>query len=163
MFQWRGLLRNRYIVFFAATWLQSSAGTAYMFGMYSQSFKSTFGYNQQMLDGVGMAKDIGGNVGITSGFLGDVAPIWVVLLVGAVQSAFGYGMLYLSLTGKIPVPGFWFVCLYIAIGTNGATFFNTAGLVTNVKNFPNSRGPVVGLLKVSGVPLCASFGFLTPV
>lgn len=144
---WRNLCRNRWIVLAASSWMEASSGTSYMFGMYSQNFKTTLGYNQKMVDGVGMAKDIGGNVGITSGFVGDYCPCWVVLLIGAIQNAFGYGMLWLALTGRIPNPTFWQMCFYICIGTNGATFFNTAALVTSVRNFPSNRGPVVGLLK----------------
>lgn len=101
-----------------------------------------------MLDTIGMAKDIGGNVGIVSGFIGDLFPPWVVLLIGAVQNLLGYGFIWLVLTARIPAPPFWLVGTLICVGTNGATFFNTAGLVTCVKNFPRSRGPIVGLLKV---------------
>lgn len=32
-------------------------------------------------------------------------------------------------------------------GTNGATFFNTAVLVTCLRTFPHNRGMVLGLLK----------------
>ncbi len=39
------------------------------------------------------------------------------------------------------------MCLLIGIGTNGETYFNTIALVSCVKNFPKSRGPVVGILK----------------
>lgn len=36
---------------------------------------------------------------------------------------------------------------YIAVGANSQSFGNTASLVTCVKNFPESRGMLVGLLK----------------
>lgn len=144
----QNLLSNRWMVLAAATWMEACSGVSYMFGLYSESLKNTLGYSQQMLDGIGMAKDIGGNVGITSGFLGDYAPNWVVLLVGAIQNAAGYGMIWLVLTKRISAPPFLLMCFYICIGTNGATFFNTAAMVTNVKNFPHSRGPAVGILKV---------------
>lgn len=39
---------------------------------------------------------------------------------------------------------------------NGGTWFDAAGLVTNVRNFPSNRGMAVGVLK-SGVGLSASF------
>lgn len=39
------------------------------------------------------------------------------------------------------------MCLYICIGANSQTFANTGALVTCVKNFPESRGVVLGLLK----------------
>jgi hypothetical protein len=39
------------------------------------------------------------------------------------------------------------MCVLIFVGTNSATYFNTASLVTCIKNFPASRGPMVGILK----------------
>lgn len=39
------------------------------------------------------------------------------------------------------------ICILIFIGTNGETYFNTAALVACVRNFPRSRGPIVGILK----------------
>lgn len=39
------------------------------------------------------------------------------------------------------------LCIAIFVGTNGETYFNTAALVSCVRNFPKSRGPVVGILK----------------
>eukprot|EP00897_Mesotaenium_endlicherianum_P009638 jgi/Mesen1/8702/ME000052S08128 len=147
MSTWHSVLRNRWLGLAAATWMESCAGIGYMYSLYSQSLKTTLGYSQTMVDGLGMAKDIGGNVGITSGFIGAIAPTYVVLLVGGLENLFGYLMLWLALTKRISTPPFWAMCIYICIGTNGATFFNTATLVTCVKNFPASRGPVVGLLK----------------
>jgi hypothetical protein len=42
------------------------------------------------------------------------------------------------------------VCILICIGTNGETYFNTAALVSCVRNFSQYRGPVVGILKGFG-------------
>ncbi|KAK2405387.1 protein NUCLEAR FUSION DEFECTIVE [Trifolium repens] len=39
------------------------------------------------------------------------------------------------------------MCLYIFIGANSQSFANTGSLVTCVKNFPESRGAVLGTLK----------------
>ncbi|KAK3031764.1 hypothetical protein RJ639_037061 [Escallonia herrerae] len=39
------------------------------------------------------------------------------------------------------------MCLYICVGANSQSFANTGALVTCVKNFPESRGVVLGLLK----------------
>nr|KJB33995.1 hypothetical protein B456_006G042500 [Gossypium raimondii] len=39
------------------------------------------------------------------------------------------------------------MCVLIFVGHNGETYFNTAALVSCVRNFPKSRGPVVGILK----------------
>jgi hypothetical protein len=42
------------------------------------------------------------------------------------------------------------VCVLICLGTNGETYFNTAALVSSVRNFSYYRGPVVGILKGFG-------------
>ena len=39
------------------------------------------------------------------------------------------------------------VCVLLLFGTNGETYFNTAALVSSVRNFSHYRGPVVGILK----------------
>eukprot|EP00850_Spirogloea_muscicola_P023882 SM000400S15605 [mRNA] locus=s400:18012:20578:- [translate_table: standard] len=145
---WRPLWRSRWLGLVLGLWLQACGGCSYNFGLYSGSIKAALGYDQRALDALATAKDVGGNVGIVSGFLYDAWPPWAVLLVGAAQTSFGYAMLWLAVTRRIAPPRPWQMAAYICVGTNGATFFNTAVLVTAVKNFPASRGTVVGLMKV---------------
>ncbi|CAI5506887.1 unnamed protein product, partial [Closterium sp. Naga37s-1] len=54
--------------------------------------------------------------------------------------------MYMASMG-ITRPPFWQMCAFIMLGTNGATWFNTAVLVTCIRNFEGDRGVVVGLLK----------------
>ena len=42
---------------------------------------------------------------------------------------------------------FWLVVVTAGMTCWGGTWYDTACLVTNVRNFPNNRGTVVGLLK----------------
>lgn len=42
---------------------------------------------------------------------------------------------------------FWLVLIIAGVSCNGGTWLDTSCLVTNVRNFPNERGTVVGLLK----------------
>ncbi|XP_027186944.1 protein NUCLEAR FUSION DEFECTIVE 4-like isoform X2 [Cicer arietinum] len=55
-------------------------------------------------------------------------------------------MIWLAVTKKISKPAIWNMCLYIFIGANSHCSTNTGALVTSVKNFPGSRGVVIGLL-----------------
>lgn len=141
------LWHSRWLVLVASFWLQACAGIGYAFGSFSPLLKSSLGYNQQQINILGNAKDIGDAMGLISGSLCDVLPTSALILIGALQNIFGYGWLWLIVTQRASVMPFWVVCALIFIGTNGETYFNTAALVTNVRNFPKSRGHVVGLLK----------------
>ncbi|KAJ1269328.1 hypothetical protein BS78_07G203400 [Paspalum vaginatum] len=143
----RGFLRNRWLVFVAAMWMQSCAGVGYVFGSISPVIKSSLGYNQRQVAGLGVAKDLGDSVGFLAGTLCAVLPLWAALLVGAAQNLVGYGWVWLAVTRRVPVPPLWAMCILIFIGNNGETYFNTAALVSCVQNFPKSRGPIVGILK----------------
>ncbi|KAF0900050.1 hypothetical protein E2562_026281 [Oryza meyeriana var. granulata] len=143
----RGFLRNRWLVFVAAMWMQSFAGVGYLFGSLSPVIKSSLGYNQRQVAGLGVAKDLGDSVGFLAGTLCAVLPLWAAVLVGAAQNLVGYGWVWLAVTHRVPVPPLWAMCILIFIGNNGETYFNTAALVSCVQNFPKSRGPIVGILK----------------
>jgi cytochrome b len=143
---WR-VLRSRWLVLAAGIWIESIAGAAYTFGIYSQSLKLALNYDQKHLDTLAFFKGIGGNVGVISGLVYDIVPPWAVITFGAAESIFGYSMLYLAVTGKISPPAFWHMCIFICLASNSQTFFSTACVVTNVKVFPNKRGVVIGLLK----------------
>lgn len=141
------VLTGRWFMVFASFLIMSAAGATYMFGLYSGEIKSSLGYNQTTLNLLSFFKDLGANVGILSGLINEVTPPWVVLVLGAVLNFFGYFMIWLAVTKKISTPQVWQMCLYICIGANSQTFANTGALVTCVKNFPESRGVVLGLLK----------------
>ncbi|CAN6348683.1 unnamed protein product [Urochloa humidicola] len=142
------VVRGRWFMAYGSFLIMSAAGATYIFGVYSKDIKTTLGYTQEQLNTVGFFKDVGANVGIHAGLVAEVTPPWVVLAVGAAMNLGGYLMLYLSVTGKVrPAPQLWLVCLYIAVGANSQAFANTGALVTCVKNFPESRGVMLGLLK----------------
>ncbi|WMV44657.1 hypothetical protein MTR67_038042 [Solanum verrucosum] len=138
---------GRWFMVFANLLIMSMAGATYMFGLYSDEIKSSLGYDQTTLNLLSFFKDLGGNVGIISGLINEVTPPWVVLFIGAIMNFFGYFMIWLCVTGHIAKPRIWQMCLYICIGANSQTFANTGALVTCVKNFPESRGSLLGLLK----------------
>ncbi|KAJ4769468.1 Major facilitator superfamily protein [Rhynchospora pubera] len=140
-------LRGRWFMAYASFLIMSAAGATYIFAIYSKDIKTTLGYDQQTLNTLGFFKDLGANVGIHAGLIAEVTPTWTILAIGSAMNFFGYFMIYLAITGKSARPHVWQMCLYIAIGANSQAFANTGALVTCVKNFPESRGVVLGLLK----------------
>ncbi|CAN6335266.1 unnamed protein product [Urochloa humidicola] len=142
------VVRGRWFMAYGSFLIMSAAGATYIFGIYSKDIKTTLGYTQEQLNTVGFFKDVGANIGIHAGLVAEVTPPWVVLAIGAAMNLGGYLMLYLSVARKVrPAPPLWLVCLYIAVGANSQAFANTGALVTCVKNFPESRGVMLGLLK----------------
>ncbi|KAK3036376.1 hypothetical protein RJ639_032145 [Escallonia herrerae] len=138
---------SRWFMVFGCLLIMSVSGATYIFGLYSGDIKSSLGYDQTTVNLLSFFKDLGGNVGVISGLINEVTPPWVVLFMGAVMNFSGYFMIWLAVTGKIAKPHVWQMCLYICIGANSQSFANTGALVTCVKNFPESRGMVIGLLK----------------
>ncbi|XP_057427269.1 uncharacterized protein LOC130720619 [Lotus japonicus] len=140
-------ITGRWFLVFGSFLIMAAAGATYMFGLYSSDIKTTLGYDQSTLNLLSFFKDLGSNVGILSGLINELTPPWVVLTIGAVLNFLGYFMIWLSVTKKIARPQVWQMCLYICIGANSQSFANTGALVTCVKNFPQTRGVVLGILK----------------
>ncbi|XP_022764596.1 protein NUCLEAR FUSION DEFECTIVE 4-like [Durio zibethinus] len=141
------ILTGPWLMVFGSLLIMSAAGATYMFGLYSNEIKTSLGYDQSTLNLLSFFKDLGTNVGVLAGLMAEVTPPWFVLSVGAVLNFFGYFMIWLAVTKRIPTPQVWHMCLYICIGANSQAFANTGSLVTCVKNFPESRGVVLGILK----------------
>ncbi|KAM0937233.1 putative major facilitator superfamily, MFS transporter superfamily [Dioscorea sansibarensis] len=141
------IIRGRWFMVFASFLILAASGATYIFSIYSPELKKSLGYNQQTLNTLSFFKDLGANVGVLSGLINEVTPAWVVLTMGAGMNLFGYLMIYFAITKRLSHVPVWHMCLYILIGANSQTFANTGALVTCVKNFPESRGIVLGLLK----------------
>ncbi|XP_052185356.1 uncharacterized protein LOC127797004 [Diospyros lotus] len=141
------ILNGRWFMMFASALIMSVAGATYIFGLYSNNLKSSLGYDQTTLLLLSFFKDLGANVGILPGLINEVTPPWVVLSMGVVLNFFGFFMVWLAVTSRIARPQIWHMCLYIFVGSNSQAFANTGSLVTCVKNFPESRSVVLGLLK----------------
>ncbi|KAF8084879.1 hypothetical protein N665_0694s0012 [Sinapis alba] len=141
------IVTGRWFMFFASILIMSAAGATYMFGLYSSDIKTTLGYDQTTLNLLSFFKDLGANVGVLAGLLNEVTPPWFTLIIGAILNFFGYFMIWLAVTKRISKPKVWHMCLYICVGANSQSFANTGSIVTCVKNFPESRGFVLGILK----------------
>ena len=131
----------------AGMWIMCCSGSSYLYSDYSESIKDALHYDQETLDTVGFFKELGESVGIISGLLFDIWPMWAVFLLGACQVSGGYLMAFLSVSGSLPPPPEWAMALFLCVGANGQTFFITAVLVSLVKRFPMSRGLVIGVMK----------------
>ncbi|PSR96057.1 Protein NUCLEAR FUSION DEFECTIVE like [Actinidia chinensis var. chinensis] len=131
----------------AAVWVQIAAGNAYTFPLYSPSLKTVLGFNQQQLTILGVANDVGENVGIIPGIACNKLPPWVVLLVGVCACFLGYGVLWLVVSETVQSIPYWVLWIALCIATNSSAWLGTAVLVTNMRNFPLSRGTVAGILK----------------
>lgn len=131
----------------AAVWVEIASGNAYTFPLYSHSLKSVLGLSQQQLTMIAVANDIGENVGLLPGLACDKFPPWVVLSIGALACFFGYGVLWLAVSRTVLSLPYWLLWLALCVAANSNAWFSTAVLVTNMRNFPLSRGTVAGTLK----------------
>lgn len=64
--------------------------------------QSVLGFNQHQLTMLGVANDIGENMGLLPGLVCNKFPPWVILTIGAFAFFFGYGVLWLALSGTLP-------------------------------------------------------------
>ncbi|GAV82071.1 Nodulin-like domain-containing protein [Cephalotus follicularis] len=134
----------------AAVWVQIASGNAYNFPLYSHSLKSVLGFSQHQLTMLGVANDIGENVGLLPGIVCNRYPPWVILLIGAFVCFFGYGVIWLAVSRTVESLPYWLLWLALCVATNSSAWLSTAVLVTNMRNFPLSRGSVAGILKGYG-------------
>ncbi|GMP34593.1 hypothetical protein CsSME_00007399 [Camellia sinensis var. sinensis] len=131
----------------AAVWVEIAAGSGYTFALYSTTLKTVLGFNQQQLTILGVANDIGENVGILPGIACNKFPPWAVLCVGVSACFLGYGVIWLAVSETVQSIPYWVLWIALCIATNCNAWFGTAVLVTNMRNFPLSRGTVAGILK----------------
>lgn len=131
----------------AAVWVQFAAGNSYNFPLFSHALKSVLGFSQQQITMLGVANDIGESVGILPGLACNKLPPWIVLSIGAFICFLGYGIIWLAVTQTVHNLPYWLLWLALLIGVHSSAWFGTAVLVTNMRNFPLSRGIVAGLLK----------------
>lgn len=149
-----GLVRrwapNAWTVLAAATLVQSCAGLAYSFSVYSGSLREVY-QSQSAVDLLGSFKDVGAYFGVLGGLVFDAFGPRATLLVGAAMHTAGYLGVYATLRGDVAgfddVPPLWRTGCVIALAANGNSFFDTAVLLASMNNFPTEKGTVAGLLK----------------
>ncbi|KAL2653124.1 hypothetical protein R1flu_021252 [Riccia fluitans] len=138
---------TKWVSLAAGIWVQALAGHSNVFAHYSSNLKGVLDLNQVQLNNLGVAKDFGENVGLLAGGLVNVLPTWVILLIGAIECFFGYGVVWLVMSGTIAPLPYWQMVVVLCLASNSSTWLNTAVLVTSMRNFSTNRGTVVGIIK----------------
>ncbi|KAL4187958.1 hypothetical protein AMTRI_Chr09g21470 [Amborella trichopoda] len=131
----------------AAVWVQAISGNNYTFANYSAALKSLMGLTQLELNNLSVAKDVGKAFGLLAGLASDRLPTYVILLIGSLEGAVGYGAQWLVVNQTISPLPYWQMCIFMCMGGNSTTWMNTSVLVTCLRNFRRNRGPVSGILK----------------
>lgn len=142
-----GTAWGRWLGLVAAVWVQCISGNNYTFSNYSDSIKTLMGLTQLQLNGLSVAKDVGKAFGLVAGLASDRVPTWLLLAIGSLEGFLGYGAQWLVVSRAVAPPPYWQMCVWLCLGGNSTTWMNTAVLVTCIRNFRGSRGPVSGVLK----------------
>ncbi|TVU10191.1 hypothetical protein EJB05_43703, partial [Eragrostis curvula] len=138
---------GRWLGLVTAVWVQCISGNNYTFSNYSDSIKTLMGLTQLQLNGLSVAKDVGKAFGLLAGLASDRVPTWLLLAIGSLEGLLGYGAQWLVVSRTVAPLPYWQMCVCLCLGGNSTTWMNTAVLVTCIRNFRRSRGPVSGLLK----------------
>ncbi|XP_010541167.1 PREDICTED: uncharacterized protein LOC104814691 [Tarenaya hassleriana] len=146
-------LNTKWVASTASIWIQCFTGATYTFGIYSSVLKSSQSYDQSTLDTVSIFKDIGGTFGLLSGLLytavtsgGGRGP-WLGIFVGLIQWFSGFFFMWASVVGLIDRPPVPLMCLFVFLSGHSLPFFNTANVVTAVRNFSDYGGTAVGIMQ----------------
>lgn len=131
----RQLVAGRWFSLFASFLVMAGAGGVYLFAYYSRDIKTTLQCDQTTLNKIGFYKDLGSNVGIVAGLLAEVAPTWVLLLIGAALNFVGYFKIWQGVTGKIVNPTVAYFCFYIMVGANSQNFANTGNAYESILKY----------------------------
>ncbi|WIA43520.1 hypothetical protein OEZ86_009978 [Tetradesmus obliquus] len=147
----RVIVRSRTAILYPPA-LQVAGSPVYTFSIYAAALGSSLGLDHVQLEGLGSMLAFGNFLALLSGScyelmerhnrMGPRITIWVGVVLGAV----GYGGLYLAASGVLQLSYLGLLGFAFVAG-NASSWYDTATIVTNVRNFPNNRGAVVGLLK----------------
>ncbi|KAG6583520.1 Protein NUCLEAR FUSION DEFECTIVE 4, partial [Cucurbita argyrosperma subsp. sororia] len=143
----RQVLGGRWFSLFASFLVMTSAGAFYLYSHFSKDIKETLQCDQTTLNKIGFYKDIGSNIDIFSVLLVEISPSWVLLVICSAVNFIGYFKIWQGVVGQIVQPSVEYFCFYIAMGGNSQILANSVVLVTCVRNFPERRGVILGLLK----------------
>jgi len=143
----RGNLAQRWIALACCIlFVEFAAGAAYAFGVYSATLAQVFKWTDADLASVSSLSDIGLYISLPGGFVYDRFGPMVTLIVGAVFTAAGYVLIYLTTIGTIEGT-VTAVTIFFFISYQGASWLDTAGVATSLRNFAKNGALIVGLIK----------------
>ncbi|PHT29516.1 hypothetical protein CQW23_30886 [Capsicum baccatum] len=101
------------------------------------NFHIIIGFSLRQLTIIGVANDVGENVGILPGQACNKFPPWVILLVGVCLSFFGYGVLWIAVSQIVLSLPYWVVGLvvYDSEFSVGVWSLHGDGVVTKGKGY----------------------------
>ncbi|XP_022970393.1 uncharacterized protein LOC111469393 [Cucurbita maxima] len=143
----RQVVVGRWFSLFASFLVMTSAGAFYFYSYFSEHIKETLQCDQTTLNKISFYKDIGSNIDIVSALLVCIAPSWVLLLICSALNFVGYFKIWQAVVGQVVHPTVEYFGVYIAMAGNSQILANTVVLVICVRNFPERRGVILGLLK----------------
>eukprot|EP00750_Incisomonas_marina_P025132 INCI5329.1.p1 GENE.INCI5329.1~~INCI5329.1.p1 ORF type:complete len:660 (-),score=102.96 INCI5329.1:1171-3150(-) len=126
--------------------VEFAAGCAYAYGVYSATLGEIFNWSDADLASISSLADIGLYISLDGGFVYDRFGPLATLLVGGVLSSLGYVLVYLVSAGVI-AGSVSVVTIFFFISFHGASWLDTAGVATSLRNFPQNGAIIVGLLK----------------
>ncbi|CAJ1975610.1 unnamed protein product [Sphenostylis stenocarpa] len=150
MLKEKGGSRPPWVGLGAAVWVQIASGTTATFPLYSHALKSVLGFDQRHITLLGVANDIGENLSLLPGIACNKFPPWLLVVVGSLAAFLGYGVIFLAVSQILPSLHFLLLWLALLVAANSSAWLTTSVVVTNMRNFPASRGSVAGVLKGYG-------------
>ncbi|KAI5054759.1 hypothetical protein GOP47_0029904 [Adiantum capillus-veneris] len=120
----------------------------YTFPSYSSALKDVLRINQKLLNGLGIARDVGDSCGgILAGILSNYLPSWALLCISASVGFLGYGLEWLVVSHTIKPLPYWVIFIAAMASGSAICWINVAVFNASVRNFTRNRGPVAGLFK----------------
>ncbi|KAG6629673.1 uncharacterized protein LOC122293735 [Carya illinoinensis] len=142
------MMKGRWFMFFATMVIMCWFGApSAIYVVYYKVIKETLGFEEKEMKQITFYEHVGAHFSVFVGLLCDLTPEWLVLLIGAALNFGGFYMPWMAVMHKIPKPKVWDMGVFVGLGAAAPNFAHTIALVTGVKNFPESRGVVLGLMK----------------
>ena len=140
------LVTARWVTITSNILLETTAGTSYAFGTYSNQLREDLGYSQDDLQTIASIGNVGLYLAVVAGIVYDRYGPKPCLAIGAILSLGGYLLMWAAADQRIDysVP---LMSLYAFLWSHGSSWFDTVAIGINIQNFPHDRGSATGLLK----------------